>query len=108
MDKKTENSVLELKKAIDGDALIQEYNRLAKEIADSTEVKDLEDKLKDLQQQLVKTLDANMQELHDQVKEQYLELKGLYENHPLVSNYLSLKEEAANLLHEIEEILNSI
>ena len=39
-------------------------------------------------------------------EEKYKELKQLYDNNPLVQNYNYLKEEVANILKEISDILN--
>ena len=38
-------------------------------------------------------------------KSRYKELKDKYDNHPLVSNYNSLKEEVITLLKELNEII---
>jgi len=108
MNNKVKLAADELKSAIDSDKLIQEYNLLAKKIAESTEVQDLEAKLKELQQQLVQALDDNLKELYESVKKQYLELKDIYDKHPLVNNYQSLKEEMTKVLSEVESILKEI
>ena len=108
MNKDVKQAADELKTAIDSDKLIQEYNLLAQKIAESTEVQDLEAKLKELQQQLVKALDDNLSDLYESVKKQYLELKDIYDKHPLVNNYQALKEEMTKVLSEVETILKEI
>lgn len=108
MDDAVKKAATELKNAIDSESLIREYNLLAKEIAESCELQEMEIKLKQLQKDLCKTLDASLDKMHEEVKIQYQELKEAYEKHPLVNNYQNIKEQVEKLLDEIKDILNDI
>lgn len=108
MNKEIEKAIQDLKEALNAEKLIKEYNQLAKEIADSCELNELEGKLKELQQQLVETLDKNLTDAHQLALVQYDELKKKYESNPLYLNYSNYKEEVNNLLQEISNILNNI
>ena len=46
---------------------------------------------------------ARLSTLED--KKEYNELKQMYDNHPLVSNYYQLRDEVMNLFEEIRDII---
>ena len=54
--------------------------------------------LEEMRRQIIKAKQANNQE-------EYKRLKDLYDNHPLVSNYYAARENVADLLKELTDIL---
>lgn len=107
MSKEVEQAAIELKQALDSSKIVQEYNQLAEQIASSTELNEMEAELKKLQQQLVDTLDKNLETAHAIVLKQYEELRKSYDNHPLYQNYLNYKEEINELLKEVSDIVKN-
>lgn len=105
---KINKAVSELKESLNKEKLIVEYNQLAKKIAESSELNELEEKLKKLQQQLVDALDKDLDDLKKLLLLQYEELKKTYQKHPLYNNYFNYKEEVNNLLQEVSRILNDL
>lgn len=101
-------AIIDLKESLNKEKLIAEYNQLAQKISESSELNELEDKLKDLQQQLVDALNKSLTDLHQQLLLQYEELKKAYQEHPLYVNYSNYKEEVNNLLQEVSRILNDL
>lgn len=90
------NNIIEnaraLKSELENTPLIQEYKKI-KVLYESSE------EIKELKKQIVRAKNENR--LDDQQN-----LKNIYDKHPLVMNYLSLKEEVSSLLKEICDIIN--
>lgn len=82
-----------------------EYNRLAEAIKKSPSIQAKEEKLKRMQQEMVKLLDANRTTEYDILVSQYKIEKEQYDNNPLVVNYLVAKEDLNNLILEIQNTI---
>lgn len=98
----------ELKALIANDPAVIEFNRLAKEVEASDELRQMEEQLKEYQQTMVKSLSKNNHELHGQALAAYKKLEDEYFNHPLYANYMYYKEEVNDLMQEIAKILNTL
>lgn len=84
---------------------IKEYQKYEALIMDNKEIHDLEIKMKALQKKIV-----NQKAKQDQRVEEtitlYTQVKDAFESHPLVVNYLYLKEEVDTLLQDINVSIN--
>ena len=105
---KVKDLTLELKKLIANEPSVKEFNRLAKEVENSQELRDMEEQLKLYQQTMVKSLSKNNQELHAKTLAAYKKLENDYFNHPLYANYMHYKEEVNDLMQEIVKVLNDL
>lgn len=82
-----------------------EYLRYKKLIDDSIEIKELEEKIKKLQQQMTQNIQNAT--LHAKFKNEYIALKKEYDNHPYINNYNNLVTELNDLLNNLKTILDS-
>ena len=82
----------ELKAELDNTPLFQEYKRI-KGLLDSS------DEIEDLKRQIA------LAKIHHE-DDKHIHLLDEYNNHPLVVNYESLKNEVYDYLHQISEIVN--
>lgn len=81
--------------------VVQEYQKYEQELALHSELKNIEETLKELQQEIVKNK-------HKQIDSQnliddYQKLKASFDENPIVVNYLFYKEEVNKLLIEIQD-----
>lgn len=105
---KVKTLTLELKKIIAAEPSVAEFNRLAKEVEKSDELRQMEEQLKEYQQTMVKALSKNNHEQHSKALEAYKQLEDDYFNHPLYANYMHYKEEVNDLMQEIIKVLNDL
>ena len=105
-NKKVYDLSLQLKEELLNLPLIKEYNSLAKQVSENKYLSDFETKLKAMQKKLVHLLDNNEQEEYEVVLKEYLNAKKEYDNHPLYSNYMTLKEEVNDLLQNIANLIS--
>ena len=93
-----------LNETILDDPLIKEYQQYENWIKGS-DLEELELSIKQMQQELLekKALDED----YDELLSQYQQAKEEFSSHPLVVNYLYLKEEVNNRLVEIETMINT-
>lgn len=85
--------------------VIKEYQKYENLIYQNEELKRLEDKIKNYQKKIVNQK-AKMDENVDKTIEEYHKLKNEFENHPIVVNYLYLKEEVDEILQSINSYIN--
>lgn len=85
--------------------VIKEYQKYEDLINNNEEIKDLENKMKAYQKKIVNQK-AKRDSSVDETIKKYQQLKGEFENHPLVVNYLYLKDEVNNLLQMINTYIN--
>ena len=65
-----------------------------------------EEELKKMQKDLVHLLDNGEKEQYEITLSNYLKLKQEYENNPLYSNYMTLKEEVNDLIQNITSLIS--
>lgn len=85
--------------------VIKEYRQYEKSVKDNEQLKSLENKIKALQKEIVRKKSKQDETVTATIKE-YEEVKASFEDHPLVVNYLYLKEEANMLLQHINTKIN--
>lgn len=85
--------------------VIKEYQKYEDLISNNEEIKDLENKMKAYQKKIVNQKAKQDSNVVDTIKK-YQQLKDEFENHPLVVNYLYLKDEVNNLLQTINAYIN--
>ena len=85
-----------------------EYNALAKQVNESTFIKEKEETLKKMQKELVHLTNDNKNKEYEELKYKYQQLKKEFDEYPLYSNYLQAKERVNNLLIQVSEILSSL
>jgi cell fate (sporulation/competence/biofilm development) regulator YmcA (YheA/YmcA/DUF963 family) len=81
------------------------YKHYESLLKDHPEIKEMEDELKAMQKELTrrKVRDEEISDLY----EKYLTKKKAFEEHPLIVNYLNLKEEVNALLLNVEDLINN-
>ncbi len=84
--------------------VVQEYQKYEQQMSSHQELKDLEETLKQLQQKIVQAKHTQL-DCHELIQE-YEVKKKAFDHHPLVYNYLILKEEVNALLHQIQDDIN--
>lgn len=84
---------------------IKEYQKYEDLISNNEEIKALENKMKAYQKKIVNQKAKQDSNVVDTIKK-YQQLKDEFENHPLVVNYLYLKDEVNNLLQTINAYIN--
>ena len=85
--------------------VIKEYQKYEDLISNNEEIKALENKMKEYQKKIVNQKAKQDSNVVDTIKK-YQQLKDEFENHPLVVNYLYLKDEVNNLLQTINAYIN--
>ena len=85
--------------------VVQEYQKYEKLVLNDEKLKQLEKELKVLQKKIVNQK-AKQDDRVTKTIQEYQEKKAYYENHPLVVNYLYLKEEVDSLLQSINTYIN--
>jgi cell fate (sporulation/competence/biofilm development) regulator YmcA (YheA/YmcA/DUF963 family) len=98
----------ELKDLIANDPAVKEFNSLAKQVEESSTLRDMEEQLKEYQQAMVQSLNKNDHELHAQTLALYKQLEDDYFNHPIYANYMYYKEEVNDLMQEVVKIINAL
>ena len=76
-----------------------------KDTNESNKINELEDKIKAYQKKIVNQK-ANQDENVVKTIEEYQKIKNDFENHPIVVNYLYLKEEVDEILQSISSYIN--
>lgn len=84
--------------------IVIEYQKYENLIQNHPKLKKLENELKSLQQQIVQA--KHFEENCDEIVEEYQRKKNFFDSHPLVNNYLVLKEEVNTLLNQIQDDIN--
>lgn len=84
--------------------LIKEYKYYEKQISLNTELKEIEEQLKQMQKDIVNK--KHQGEDCTLLIKKYTELKEYYISHPYINNYLNLKEEVNELLQTIKNDIN--
>ena len=105
LNKKPELKAKKLKQWLISQEVVKEYQKYEKMIKENHQLKQQEQELKKLQKEIVNkkhTDDDCNQLIHD-----YEILKEAFYNHPIVNNYLLLKEEVNQLVQQINQIINS-
>ena len=87
---------------------VKEYNALAKQVNESTFIKEKEETLKKMQKELVHLTNDNKNKEYEELKHKYQQLKNEFDEYPLYSNYLQAKEKVNDLLTQVSEILSSL
>lgn len=104
MNKDIEVKALEIHQWLLKQDVVQEYLKYEKSIKENKELSFQESRLKQLQKEIVN------KKYHDddcsQIIDEYENLKKEFYEHPLVHNYLLLKEEVNQLFQEITHIIN--
>lgn len=95
----------ELNKCLLNLDVIKEYQKYETLIHQDEKIIKLEAKIKAYQKKIVNQK-ANQDEAVEQTIAQYQKIKAEFENHPLVVNYLYLKEEVDSLLQSINIYIN--
>lgn len=85
--------------------VIKEYQEYERLIHQDDKIKKLEIKMKAYQKKIVNQK-ANRDERVVKTIEEYQKIKDEFENHPLVVNYLYLKQEVDSLLQSINTYIN--
>ena len=85
-----------------------EYNALAKQVNESSFIKEKEDLLKRMQKELVHLTNDNKNKEYEELKIKYQQLKNEFDEYPLYSNYLQAKEKVNDLLTQVSGILSSL
>lgn len=98
----------ELKDLIANDPAVKEFNSLAKQVEESSTLRDMEEQLKEYQQAMVQSLNKNDHELHAKTLALYKQLEDDYFNHPIYANYMYYKEEVNDLMQEVVKIINAL
>ena len=83
---------------------VKQYLLLKQEITNSREIRELENKLKRSQKNMALSLGTS---LYEQNKNEYLESKSKYDNHPLIVNFNIVQEEVGYLLKSFKEKLEN-
>lgn len=86
------NKAQELKDIIESEPLVQEYRRVESLCKESDEIK-----------QILRDIDKASNDKDYELRKKLIEK---FNNHPLVSNYMSLKEEVHDYLKQISNSLN--
>lgn len=85
--------------------VVKDYKRYEKLIKQDESIIALEDKMKEYQKKIVNQK-ANQDDNVVETIEEYQKLKDEFESHPLVVNYLYLKQEVDDLLQSINTYIN--
>lgn len=88
-----------INKEIKDSFIYKRYLYLKKEIDENKELKSLKDELEKLKNVICKSKDKELVDL-------YYEKEKSYKKHPLVEEYLCVKEEVNDLLKDIVDILS--
>ncbi len=104
MNKDLSLAIQELNEYILNLDIVKEFQYYEKLVLENDELKTIEITLKSMQKDIVNKKHRN--EDCEQLVNDYQKLKNHFENHPLVYNYLMLKQEVNELLQTIQNDLN--
>ena len=85
--------------------VIKEYRKYEKLVKGNEQLESLENQIKALQKQIVRKKSKQDETVIATIKK-YEEVKASFEDHPLVVNYLYLKDEANMLIQHINTKIN--
>lgn len=103
---KIETLALKLNTMILNEPVVQEYKKFEQLVLTDTKLKNDEIELKKMQQQIVRQK-ADQDDSVSKTIALYKKKKYEFENHPLVVNYLYLKQEVDDLLQTINGMINN-
>lgn len=92
-----------VKEELLNEPVVMEYFRLLSLIENDKELMDLNEDMRKHQKLMSENMDND--EIYFKEKDLYESLSKEYESNPLIVNFMQVKEEVSNLLHEIEEAL---
>lgn len=101
-----ENLALKLNEIILNEPVVQEYKKYEYLIINNKKLKADEEMLKKLQKKIVNQKAAQDEHVVETIA-LYKKKKNEFENHPLVVNYLYLKQEVDDLLQTINSMINN-
>lgn len=104
MNKDIEQKARALNEWILNQEVVKEFKKYESLMKEHKELLDLEEGLKVLQKRIVNDKYQGINS-SDIIKE-YENKKNYFDNHPIVSNYLTLKQEVNELLLQIQEDIN--
>ena len=104
LNKDIEEKAIVLNRWILSQKVVQEYQKYEKLIVEHQELKQQEDELKAMQKEIVNKKHQGMD--CTQLIKDYESKKESYDQHPLVYNYLSLKQEVNDLILRIQDDIN--
>lgn len=104
---KIEELSLKLNQMILEEPIVQEFKKYERLIDNNEQLKDQEQEIKNLQKKIVQQK-ANQDENVQTTIALYQKKKEAFENHPLIVNYLYLKEEVDELLQTINGQINGL
>lgn len=104
MNKDIEQKARALNEWILNQEVVKEFKKYEFLMKEHKELLDLEEELKVLQKRIVNDKYQGINS-SDIIKE-YENKKNYFDNHPIVSNYLTLKQEVNELLLQIQEDIN--
>ncbi len=104
MNKDIEQKARALNEWILNQEVVKEFKKYESLMKEHKELLDLEEELKVLQKRIVNDKYQGINS-SDIIKE-YENKKNYFDNHPIVSNYLTLKQEVNELLLQIQEDIN--
>lgn len=104
MNKYIEEKARVLNQWILSQEVVQEYQKYEKLIQEHQELKQWEDELKRMQKEIVHKKHQGID--CEQLIKDYMMKKESYDHHPLIYNYLSLKQEVNDLILKIQDDIN--
>lgn len=104
MNKEIKNKALALNQWILKQDVVQEFQKYETLVKEHPELKQIEKQLKNMQQLIVQYKHDGIA-CHQLISEYELKKKD-YDEHPLIYNYLSLKNEVNTLINEIQFDIN--
>ncbi len=104
MNKDIEQKAKALNEWILNQEVVKEFKKYESLMKEHKELLDLEEELKVLQKRIVNDKYQGINSI-DTIKD-YENKKAYFDNHPIVSNYLTLKQEVNELLLQIQEDIN--
>ena len=103
---KIENLALKLNQLILNEPVVQEFQKYEQLIQKNEKLKNDEKELKKLQKKIVQQKAKQDDDVENTIMI-YKQKKAVFENHPLVVNYLYLKQEVDDLLQTINMQINN-
>lgn len=105
MNKELKEKALELNQWLLSQEVVIEYQKYEKAIMNNPYLSKKEEKLKELQKEIVNR--KYKDEKCDSLIQEYEMMKEEFFHHPIVHNYLLLKEEVNQLVQQINFIINN-
>lgn len=104
MNKELENKAKELNRWLLDQGVVKEYLKYEKLIRQHVELAKEEEELKAMQKKIVN--DKHLDKDCDELIKEYEERKERFYDHPIVHNYILLKEEVNQLTWQINTLIN--